>query len=121
MATVKNTLNSGENFVSRMVNSLRADNILTHEKAIEFLPYIFLLAFLAMLFIANSYYAEKTIREIDHVSNELKELRSEYITTKSDLMVISKQSQVAKMAASLGIRESVVPPKKLIIRKANSK
>lgn len=120
MATVNNNSNFSGNFLSRMVSSLRADNILTHEKAIEFLPYLFFVSILAMLFIANSYYAEKTIREIDHVSNELKELRSEYITTKSDLMVISKQSQVAKMAIPLGIKESVVPPKKLVVRAAKT-
>jgi len=110
-----NTNQAGQGLLARITNSLRADNLLNHEHAIKLLPYIFFVAILAMLFIANSYVAEKTIREIDHIATELKELRSEYITTKSDLMVLSKQSQVAKMAVSLGIKESVVPPKKIII------
>ena len=45
--------------------------------------------------------------------NQLKELRSEYISTKSDLMFASKQSQVAKATEALGLKESIVPPFKI--------
>ena len=39
-----------------------------------------------MLYIANSYYAEHTVRDIDKTEKELKELRSEFIRGKSELM-----------------------------------
>ena len=63
---------------------------------------------------ANGYYAEQTVRKINKVTNELKELKSEYITSKSELMFISKQSEVAKLSVKLGIKESVTPPKKIV-------
>ena len=74
-----------------------------------------------MLYIANSYYAEKTIRQIDRVNQELKEMRSEYISTKSELMIMSRQSQVAASVEELGLKESVVPPKKIILKSSNEK
>lgn len=78
-------------------------------------PFFFFLMFMTMVYIANGYYAEDTVRKINKMENELKELRSEYIYTKSDLMFRSKQSEVAKSVADLGIKESTVPPKKIVV------
>ena len=79
------------------------------------MPFMFFLTILSLAYIANSYYAEKTVRDIDKISKELKELRSEYISGKSDLMYSSKQSNVALKAAHLGVKESLAPPRKIII------
>ena len=43
-------------------------------------------------------------------TNEIKELRTQYISSKSDLMFESKQSQVAKAVLPLGLKEPVVAP-----------
>lgn len=85
------------------------------------MPYIFFLTLIALVYIANSYYAERTIRDIDAVSKELKTLRTEYITGKSELMIVSKQSEVARAVAPQGIRESVEAPKKIIVQPKSEK
>ncbi|HRH01567.1 MAG TPA: FtsL-like putative cell division protein [Bacteroidia bacterium] len=94
-------------------------NFLTNASAVKQVPFVFFLVFVAIVYISNTYYAEKILRKTNSVTNEIKELRSEYITSKSDLMFISKQSEVARAAAemNLGIKESVVAPKKIIIEK----
>lgn len=74
------------------------------------MPFILFLAVIALLYIANGYYADDKIREVNKLSNQLKELRTEYIYTKSELMFASKQSEVAKAAAVLGLKEPLVPP-----------
>ena len=91
-------------------------NILTKEEVVAHLPYFLFLSLLALIYIANGYWAEGTVRSLNRVDNELKELRSEYITTKSDLMYNSKQSQVAQTLKEKGmtLKESLVPPKKII-------
>lgn len=104
-----------ESRLSRSVSSVVSGSFLTREETRNQLPFILFLTLIAMCYISNTYYAERTVRKINQVSNEIKELRSEYITTKSDLMFISKQSEVARAAAEYGIRESVVPPKKIVI------
>jgi len=81
------------------------------------LPFVFYLTLLGILYIANGYNAEKLVRELDHVNDDLKELRSEYITIKSDLNYESKQSQVAEKTEAFGVMESIVPPTKIKLSK----
>lgn len=97
------------------VKSLLTGSFLSRDKVVEGLPFIFFLSFLAILYISNGYQAEKLIRKIYKTNNELKELRSEYITTKSDLMYISKQSQLARATYGLGLKELTSPPKKIVL------
>lgn len=97
------------------VKSILTGSFLSKDKVVEGLPFIFFLSFLAILYIANGYQAEKLIRKIYKTNNELKEMRSEYITTKSDLMYISKQSQLARATYDLGLKELTSPPKKIVL------
>ena len=81
------------------------------------MPFIFFIALLAILYIANTYYTEKTIREINQTKKELKDLRAEYIYTKSELMFSSRQSEISRLVSDLEIKESKVPPRKIVISK----
>lgn len=101
--------------------SILTGSFLSKELVVSSLPYIFFLTFLGICYIANGYQAEKVIRKLYNTTNELKELRSEYITTKSDLMVISKQSQVARATEGMGLRELTSPPKKIVLTKKEKK
>ena len=91
--------------------------ILTRENSIRFLPFVFYVGFIAILYIGNTYYAEKTVREIGEIKIELKELRYEHIATKAELMFQSKQSEVARNMEAVGLRESTTPPQKIYIKK----
>ena len=90
-------------------------NFLATEGVVNSLPYIFFLTLIGLCYIGNGYYAEDTVRDINNMNNQLKELRSEYLTTKSELMFKSKQSEVASALEPMGIKESVVPPKKIVL------
>ncbi len=98
--------------------SVLSGSFLSKEKVTESLPFIFFITFLGICYIANGYQTEKVIRKLYNTNNELKELRSEYITTKSDLMYISKQSQVAKATSGFGLNELISPPKKIVLTKS---
>ena len=73
-------------------------------------PYFLFLSVLAVIYIYNGHYADKTIRNINTVSKELKELQYEYKTLKSEVMFRSKQSELAKAVADQGLKELVIPP-----------
>ncbi len=73
-------------------------------------PFFLFLAALAIVYIYNGHYADKTLREITRVSNEIKELQYEYKTLKSDVMFRSKQSELAKAVEPLGLKELTTPP-----------
>jgi hypothetical protein len=68
-----------------------------------------------MVYIANSHYTMKNIRNIDKLSKEIKELSWEYKSLKADLMFKSKMTEVAKKVDTLGLKELIEPPKKIVI------
>lgn len=98
----------------RMLQSVFDGTFLTRENVIRSIPYLFFLAFIGLVYIANTYYAEKTVRAIDHTKRELKELRYEHISVKSDLMYLSKQSEVSRRLESTGLKPTTSPPAKII-------
>ena len=102
--------------VVKSFQSVVSGSFLSREETMRFLPFLLFISLLAVMYIANGYYAESKMRKQNKLTEELKDLHSEYIITKSDLMFISKQSEVAKASASFGLKESVVPPKKIIVQ-----
>lgn len=103
------------------VKFLNVFGIFSKDMLLKVMPYIFFLTLIALVYIANSYYAERTVRDIDRVTKELKTLRTEYISGKSELMFVSKQSEVAKAVAWQGLKESVEAPKKIIVEPTKEK
>ena len=106
--------------IARSFLNIFSGNFLSKDNVIHQLPFILFLTAIGLGYIANGYYAEKSVREISHINTELKELKSEYITTKSELMFMSNQSEVARASAPFGLKESTVPPKKIVV-KVNTK
>lgn len=92
-----------------------SDGVMSKEAASAMLPFIIYLALLGMIYIANRHFAEKNIRSIDKLSKEVKELSWDYKTLKADLMLKSTQTEVAKQVDTLGLREPVEPPKKIVV------
>lgn len=114
----KPTKSRKKGVLAKGLSSVFSGTFLGNEKNVKHLPFILFLGLMAIIYIANGYYADDKIREANKISNQLKELRSEYISTKSDLMFASKQSEVAKSAEALGLKEPVVPPIKIEVDSA---
>jgi hypothetical protein len=104
------------NKIARSFLNIFSGNFLSKDYVILQLPFILFLTLIALGYIANGYYAEKLVREISRINTELKELKSEYIIAKSELMFMSNQSEVAHAVAPFGLKESTVPPKKIVVQ-----
>lgn len=104
------------NKIARSFLNIFSGNFLSKDYVILQLPFILFLTVIGLGYIANGYYAEKSVREISRINTELKELKSEYIISKSELMFMSNQSEVAHAVAPFGLKESTVPPKKIVVR-----
>jgi len=98
------------------INKLFSEGLVTKEAATNALPFLCFLAFLGMIYIANSHFAVNNVRRIDKLNKEVKELRWEYKSLKADLMFKSKLTEVAKKVDTLGIKELIEPPKKIIVK-----
>jgi len=75
------------------------------------------LALLAVIYIANGHWADKTIRDINITQKQLKDMEYEYKNLKSLEMYRSRESQVTQAAAALGLKPATEPPVKLVIDK----
>ncbi|BDD09792.1 hypothetical protein FUAX_22240 [Fulvitalea axinellae] len=84
---------------------------------VKYLPQAAYLIFLGIVYIGNTHYSGKIGGEIESLSNEVEELRADFTTLKADYMFKGKQSEVAKRVKSMGLRESLDPPYKLVIEK----
>ena len=83
---------------------------LKHQWIVQNIPFFLFLAGLAIVYIYNGHYSDNTIKDINKTSKELKELQYEYKTMKSEVMLRSKQSELAKAVAPLGLKELITPP-----------
>ncbi len=100
-------------FFSAIERFLRIDQTLTEVIHVKFLPQIIFTAVLCLTYIGNRHYAEKKVRAINNLEQEVNDLRADYTTLKADYMYASKQSEVMKKAAKLGLIESSEPPEKI--------
>lgn len=90
------------------------DNYFDEVTLTKQLPFVLFLFVLTVVYVWNSHYSIRSIREIGQVQNEIKELRWEFMTTKSELMNLGKQSKLAVLVDSLGLKELNEPPKVLL-------
>lgn len=81
------------------------------------LPLLLFVAMLGIVHVANNHYLENKVRTINKLEAEIKELRWNYMTGKSNLMLKSKQSEVANVVKHLGLKELTVPPYKIEVKK----
>jgi hypothetical protein len=107
--------------IIKSLNSVFSGTFLSNEKVLKHIPFLLFLSVIAILYIANGYWADDKIRQVNKLSSRLKELRSEYISTKSDLMFVSKQSEVAKSAEKMGLKEPIAPPMKIVVDTTTAK
>lgn len=105
----------GGNAVVKSILGVLDGSFLTRDNVLNNIPFLLFLFGIGIFYIGNSQFAESGIIGMDSINRELKELRSEFISTRSELMFVSKQSEVAKAVEPMGIYESVVPPKKIVI------
>ncbi|MEO6188657.1 MAG: FtsL-like putative cell division protein [Ginsengibacter sp.] len=78
------------------------------------IPFYLFVAALAILYIANGHYADKTIRSINSTARHLKEMEYEFKTVKRDVIFRSKESELAKAVEPLGLKDLLIPPVRLI-------
>lgn len=108
MKDLKHTYQAKKGFQNSLSDLLSGQVL---EKGLfELLPFSLYICFLLVLYINNSYNAEGYVRTVSSLERELKDLRSEYITTKSLLMFQSKQTEVQALVASQGLEQSQSQP-----------
>jgi hypothetical protein len=101
-----------------LLKDLLSGTIVTDKLILKNLGFLFLLTFLGALYIANRFHAERITRESAKLQREVRDLRSESLSTSANLMHESNQSEVFRLVKNrdLGLEELREPPYKLIVR-----
>ena len=72
------------------------------------------LGFLTIIYIANTHYAEKQVRQIQTLQKEVKELKRQYNSLKSEIMFKSRLAEVGEDVEALGLRKTAGRVKRVI-------
>lgn len=78
------------------------------------IPFYFFISAIAIIYIANGHYADKTMRKINETEKNLKEMEYEFKTIKQEVIFRSKESELAKAVAPLGLKPLMAPPFRII-------
>ena len=103
--------------LSSMLGKLDSISETGLKKVLFNMPFVLFLVMLAALHIASNHMAENYARRITKTEKEVKLLRWQFTNATSGLMLRSKQSRVAKMVDTLGVRELRIPPYKIEVKK----
>lgn len=82
---------------------------------VGYVPFLAFIGFLAIIYIANRHYAERTVRQIDRLDREVKEMGWDYKSISAEMMKLTTQTEIAKRADSIGLKERTEPPKKITL------
>lgn len=101
------------------MKELLSGSMVSEKLILQNLGYISLVTFLAAVYIANRFNAERITRETSKLQREVKDLRAEALSTSADLMFVSRQSQVYNLVREKGLNleELKTPPYKLLVDK----
>jgi len=81
--------------------------------------FIIFLTVLALLMITSSHQIDKKVQKIAILNKEKRELRSKFVSTKSDLMRLRMESSISQKLAERGLFISQTPPKKIEVKVYN--
>ncbi|MBP6759220.1 MAG: S-adenosyl-methyltransferase [Flavobacterium sp.] len=90
---------------------------LIEDDAIKSWRFIVFLIVLAIIMIANTQRFEQKVFKIAELTNQVKELRSEFVDRRSELMKLKMESTVSDKMVEKQIFPSTVPPIKIKVRK----
>ena len=103
------------------VYSILKARFLIDEDAMKNWRFIVFLILLAIAMIANTQRFEQKVFKIVELTNQVKELRSEFVDRRSELMKLKMESTVSEKMESKQIFPSSVPPIKIQVKKTEEK
>jgi hypothetical protein len=87
--------------------------LLNYEWIVKNISFFLFLSLLAVIYIANGHMSDRTIRQINTINYNLKELQYVYKTLKSEVMYKTEEAQIVKAAEPLGLKVSKDMPQRI--------
>ena len=103
---------------NKLFNIMRG-SFLVDEKSTSNWIYIFLFLILSLVMISSSHSVDQKVYKIASLNEEIKSLRSEFVDTRTRLMIYKMESSVKNRLSEKGIKSSKTPPVKIVINVNN--
>ena len=103
------------------VFSILKARFLLNDDAVKNWRFIVFIILLAIIMIANTQRYEQKVFEIAKLNNDVKELRSEFVDRRSELMKLKMESTISDKMLEKQIFPSTVPPVKIEVKKEEDK
>ena len=88
---------------------------LVSEDALKNWRFIVFLSFLALIMIGSSHSADTKVHQISRLNSQVKELKSEYVDIRMQLMQSRMESRIIATMENQELRPSSIPPKRILI------
>lgn len=97
------------------IYNLLKGKFLINDDAMKNWRFILFCTTLAIIMIAASHSAERKVHHIAKLQKQVRQLRSEFVDGRKNLMQLKMESTVTKRLEGTGITTSEEPPQKIII------
>ncbi len=101
---------------TRVVSDVLGGTMFSKDRFVSLFPFFFYVVVLMILYITNVYIAEDVSRDIDKLNRRAEDLHVEYVYLESEITKMTMQSNLARMLKDKGIKESVEPLRKIVVR-----
>ena len=107
--------------MKKRVYSILKARFLIDDDAMKNWRFIVFVILLAIVMIANTQRFEQKVFMISDLTNQVKELRSEFVDRRSELMKLKMESTVSKKMIARETLPSEVPPVKIVVESQENK
>lgn len=98
---------------ARFLVSLLNGEAMQKEGFVKNISFMVYLVVLLIMYLSYGYYAETSLRDLMNTDAKLKEVKAEYVTSKSILEQKKLQSKIAETVVPMGLQESMESPYKI--------
>ncbi len=105
--------------IKKSIYDVLRGNFLIRENSFKNWRFILFIVMLMLLMIASAHSSDKKVMEIAALNKEIKELRSEFVDTRSISMKLKLESTVRNKVIEFGLKPSETPPQ--VIRVTSNK
>jgi uncharacterized protein YpmS len=99
-------------FKQKFYNILKG-KFLVDEDAKKNWGFLLFLTVLALFMISSSHQIDQKVQKIAELNEEKRELRAQFVATKSDLMKLKMESSISRKMKEIGLYASQTPPQKI--------
>lgn len=96
--------------IKKNIYNILKGNFLISDDALKNWKFLVFVVVLMLLMISSAHYADRQVLEIAKLNKEIKELKAEFVDTRSVAMKIKLESNIKNKVKELGLRPSENPP-----------